>query len=58
LTAPEGFLLAEFDFSGQEMRLMAIESEDPIMLDLFGSGGDGHALLLVRLHWERRYAPP
>ena len=45
LTAPEGFLLAEFDFSGQEMRLMAIESEDPIMLDLFGSGGDGHALM-------------
>lgn len=45
LTAPEGFLLAEFDFSGQEMRLMAIESEDPVMLDLFGSGGDGHALM-------------
>jgi DNA polymerase I-like protein with 3'-5' exonuclease and polymerase domains len=45
LTAPEGFLLAEFDFSGQEMRLMAIESEDPVMLELFATGGDGHALM-------------
>lgn len=45
LTAPPGFLLAEFDFSGQEMRLMAIESEDETMLDLFANNGDGHAFM-------------
>lgn len=45
LTAPPGFLLAEFDFSGQEMRLMAIESEDETMLDLFANNGDGHAYM-------------
>jgi DNA polymerase I-like protein with 3'-5' exonuclease and polymerase domains len=45
LTAPPGYLLAEFDFSGQEMRLMAILSEDDVMLDLFANGGDGHAYM-------------
>ena len=45
LRAPEGYLLAEFDFSGQEMRLMAIESEDETMLELFESNGDGHAYM-------------
>jgi DNA polymerase-1 len=45
LAAPPGFLLAEFDFSGQEMRLMAILSDDDVMLDLFESGGDGHAYM-------------
>jgi hypothetical protein len=45
LTAPPGFLLAEFDFSGQEMRLMAMESEDEVMTRLFLDGGDGHAYM-------------
>lgn len=45
LTAPPGYLLAEFDFSGQEMRLMAMESGDEVMLDLFATGGDGHAYM-------------
>ncbi len=45
LQAPEGFLLAEFDFSGQEMRLMAIESEDEVMLNLFAKNEDLHAYM-------------
>lgn len=45
LQAPEGYLLAEFDFSGQEMRLMAIESHDDVMLNAFANGMDLHALM-------------
>lgn len=45
LEAPEGFLLAEFDASGQEMRLMADASEDEMMLKLFTEGIDGHAYM-------------
>lgn len=61
LCAPPGFLLAEFDFSGQEMRLMAIISEDEVMLDLFASGGDGHAYMGASIEgvdydWVRRNA--
>ena len=45
LQAPEGFLLAEFDASGQEMRLMADDSQDEMMLKLFLDGIDGHAYM-------------
>lgn len=45
LKAPDGFLLAEFDASGQEMRLMAELSEDETMLGLFEQGIDGHAYM-------------
>jgi len=45
LQAPEGFLLAEFDASGQEMRLMADDSQDETMLKLFLDGIDGHAYM-------------
>lgn len=45
LQAPEGFLIAEFDASGQEMRLMADASEDEMMLKLFTEGIDGHAYM-------------
>lgn len=45
LEAPEGFLLAEFDASGQEMRLMADISGDETMLRLFNTGIDGHAYM-------------
>jgi DNA polymerase-1 len=45
LQAPEGFLVAEFDASGQEMRLMADASQDEMMLKLFLDGIDGHAYM-------------
>lgn len=45
LKAPDGFLLAEFDASGQEMRLMAEMSEDETMLGIFEQGKDGHAIM-------------
>lgn len=45
LTAPEGFVIAEFDASGQEMRLMADASQDEMMLKLFNDGIDGHAYM-------------
>lgn len=45
LTAPEEFIIAEFDASGQEMRLMADASQDEMMLKLFNDGIDGHAYM-------------
>lgn len=45
LMPPPGFLLAEFDASGQEMRLMADASRDETMLRLFLDGVDGHAYM-------------
>jgi len=48
LEAPEGFLLAEFDASGQEMRLMADESQDEMMLKLFLDA------LMAMPTWARR----
>lgn len=45
LEAPEGFIIAEFDASGQEMRLMADASQDEMMLRLFNDGIDGHAYM-------------
>lgn len=39
VVAPGGLKLAEFDFSGQEARLMAIMSQDPRMLSIFAPGG-------------------
>lgn len=45
LKAPEGYLLGEWDFSGQEMRLMADASLDNTMLSLFLDGIDGHSYM-------------
>jgi DNA polymerase I-like protein with 3'-5' exonuclease and polymerase domains len=45
LIPPPGYLLGEWDFSGQEMRLMADASQDETMLSLFLDGIDGHAFM-------------
>jgi DNA polymerase I-like protein with 3'-5' exonuclease and polymerase domains len=55
LQAPDGYLLAEFDASGQEMRLMAEASGDETMLTLFEEGIDGHAFMgaaIEGLEWQ------
>lgn len=45
LIPPPGYLLGEWDFSGQEMRLMADLSQDETMLSLFLDGIDGHSFM-------------
>jgi DNA polymerase I-like protein with 3'-5' exonuclease and polymerase domains len=45
LIPPPGYLLGEWDFSGQEMRLMADASQDETMLSLFLDNIDGHAFM-------------
>lgn len=55
IVAPEGYLLGEWDFSGQEMRLMADASQDDTMLGLFSNNIDGHAYMgasIKNLDWE------
>lgn len=44
LVAPEGFSIIENDASGQESRLMAIRSGDPVMLDIFKKGLNFHSM--------------
>lgn len=42
---PEGYVLAEFDAANQEYRLMAVQSGDPVMLEMCMPGGDGHGYM-------------
>lgn len=44
LLAPEGFGVIEDDASGQESRLMAIRSSDPVMIDIFKKKLNFHSL--------------
>lgn len=44
-TAPRGFKIVGADFSGQELRLIAQGSQDPIWLDAFNNGRDLHGEL-------------
>jgi DNA polymerase-1 len=52
IPAPEGYDLCEFDFSGQEFRWMAVESNDPTMLALCQPGEDAHAFMGARISGE------
>lgn len=45
IQSPEGYQLLEFDFSGQEFRWMAVESNDTTMLSLCQPGEDAHAYM-------------
>jgi DNA polymerase-1 len=42
---PEGYLLTEFDFAGQEFRWMAVASRDETMLSLCAPGEDAHGFM-------------
>jgi len=44
LVAPEGFMVIENDASGQESRLMAIRSADPVMLEIFKRDLNFHSM--------------
>lgn len=44
LRAPEGMGVMEFDASGQESRLMAIRSGDPVMINIFNKGLNFHSM--------------
>lgn len=45
IRAPEGYWLVEFDFAGQEFRLMAVASGDETMLSLCAPGEDAHGYM-------------
>lgn len=42
--APEDMWLSEYDAAGQESRLMACWSQDPMMVDIFQTGKDFHSM--------------
>jgi len=44
-TAPRGYKIVGADFSGQELRLIAEGSQDPLWLDAFNNGRDLHGEL-------------
>jgi len=45
IVAPPGYLLAEFDFSNQESRILADRTQDPTMLSVFNEGKDFHCIM-------------
>ena len=47
--APDGYVLASFDYNQIEMRLMAHLSQDPIMIDVYQRGGDIHTETAMRI---------
>jgi hypothetical protein len=52
LIAPEGYVLLEFDASGQEFRWMAIQSRDETMLALCAKGEDPHSYMGAAIYHE------
>lgn len=53
--APPGFVLVEVDYSQLELRVAAMLSQDPVMLEIFASGVDYHlrtAQLVSQLAWN------
>jgi DNA polymerase I-like protein with 3'-5' exonuclease and polymerase domains len=52
---PLGYTLVEFDAAGQEFKLMAIASKDPVMLQLCQPGEDAHSFMGARV-LKRDYA--
>lgn len=58
IVAAPGYILVECDFSQAELRLLAALSKDPILCELFNSGGDPHSDLAEFLYpgWYERQA--
>ena len=50
ISAPEGYVIGEFDAAGQEFRLMACASEDETMLALCQPGEDPHGFMGARIN--------
>ncbi|MEC0276923.1 DNA polymerase [Peribacillus frigoritolerans] len=48
--ADEGRLLASIDFSGQELRVLAHISQDPVLLDIYLNDGDVHSMTAVGMY--------
>lgn len=44
IEAPEGYDIGEYDAAGQESRLMAIRSRDPIMINIFKNDMNFHSM--------------
>lgn len=42
--APEGSIISEYDAMGQESRIMASWSQDPVMVDIFANKKDFHSM--------------
>lgn len=52
--APEGYVLAQFDYKAQELRLAAYFSGEPTITEIFNSGGDPHQMTADRLGVDRQ----
>lgn len=49
LVAPQGYLLAEYDFATQEGRILADASDDPVLLNIFRNRLDFHTYMAARI---------
>lgn len=48
--ARDGFTLVAFDYSQIELRMVAVLSQDPVLIDVFNSGQDIHSEVASRLY--------
>lgn len=44
IEAPEDMYVSEWDAAGQESRIMALHSQDPVMIDIFQTGKNFHSM--------------
>jgi DNA polymerase-1 len=51
----EDSVLIEADFAGQEYRWMAVESDDPLMLEMCAPGEDAHSFMASRIRTDLTY---
>lgn len=52
--ADEGRMLVSIDYSGQEIRMLAHFSQDPLLLDIFKTGKDLHSMLGCKI-WNDKH---
>lgn len=59
IVAPPGYLLAEYDFSNQESRILADITQDRTLLEVFNEGKDFHSMMgckPAKMPYEEFYA--
>jgi len=44
IEAPDNMFISEWDAAGQESRIMALQSQDPVMIDIFQNGKNFHSM--------------
>jgi len=55
ITAPVGYTLVDIDYSQLELRLVTHYSKEPVLMEVFNTGGDPHQATADRINVERSF---